>query len=103
MSTPHLLPERIQSNQPDPAPRMQVVVHRQDDMTRPPSSTGSVRRTSAAAASLGDVRRAAALAEAQQQMSAPTPLELTTSAAAREKTALLRQVGLCSGLETGLD
>ena len=26
-------------------------------------------------------------------MSAPTPLELTTSAAAREKTTLLRQVG----------
>ena len=38
-----------------------MVVHRQEDMTRPPSSTGSVRRTSAAAASLGEVRRAAVM------------------------------------------
>ena len=70
---------------------VQVVVHKQLDMTRAPSSTGSVRRASAAAtAASGDMRRAAAMAEAQQMMQ--PPMESPPSSAAREKTALLRQV-----------
>ena len=58
-------------------------------MTRTPNSTGSVRRASAAAtAAAVDMRRVAAMAEAQQMIQSPM------ETAAREKTALLRQVRL---------